>query len=394
MTRVLVISRVLPARGGGASLYLLNLLEALAGVGIEVSLLPLRSPFLDGDCIRFRSTLVSQHVPIVSPGHFTIGSWRLSRRLPSVIAARIAARIAGVPPQPAPPFEWIRPVDDDEREAVAAVLERGPRQDWVIVNYAWLTDLLPNDASFRTAVITHDVLHRHVLSDDDYITPEREREWLASVDLVVAISEADSASFKELVPASRVVTTPVGIPASPALVDHDGTPGTVLFVGSTYAPNVSGLRWFLDEVWPLVLEGETPARLLICGEVSNAFRGAPLPGVELAGHVHDLAARYEEAQVVIVPIREGTGMKVKLIEALAFARPVVATPEALAGIEFLDGDGLVAAAEPRAFADAILRLLGSPNERRSLRQLALAAHARNFAPAVAIATLADELRRV
>ncbi len=287
----------------------------------------------------------------------------------------------------------MRPVDDEERKAVAAVLERGPRPDWVIVNYAWLTELFTTDRCFRTAVITHDVLHRHVASADDGITADRERDWLARADLVIAISDADRATFRELLPASNTVTAPVGIPAYPHLVEHDGVQGTLLFVGSSHVPNISGLRWFLDEVWPLVRVGQPSARLVACGEVCEAFREAPPAGVELAGHVDDLAARYAEAQVVIVPIREGTGMKVKLVEALAFARPVVAAPEALAGIEFLDGDGLVAADEPRAFADAILGLLSSSEGRRALRGRAAASHARSFSPAAASAALADELRR-
>ncbi len=91
MTRALVITRVLPQPGGGAQLYLLTLLEALAGAGIDVSVLPLRRPYLDGSRIAFRSTLVSRHVPIVSPGHVKIGSWSISRRLPSLVAARLVA---------------------------------------------------------------------------------------------------------------------------------------------------------------------------------------------------------------------------------------------------------------------------------------------------------------
>lgn len=390
MTRALVITRVLPGHGGGSQLYLLNLLEALSDSGINVSLLPLRRPYVDGGCLRFRSSLVSQRVPLVSPGHFAIGSWQVSRRLLSLVAARLA-RIP--PPPPSPRWEWVRPVDDDDRKAVTSVLKRGPHQDWVIVNYAWLAELLPEGAHVRTAVITHDVLHRHVTNEKTGVTAERERDWLARADLVVAISEADRASFRALLPASRVVTAPVGVPARPDFVEHDGEPGTLLFVGSSYAPNILGLRWFLGDVWPLVLADEPSARLVVCGDAGDAFRDVTPDGVELAGRVPDLADHYAGAQVVIVPIREGTGMKVKLVEALAFARPVVAAPEALAGIEFLDGDGLVVAATPRAFANAVLSLLRSPRERRALRQQAAAAHALRFSPEAACAALANELRR-
>jgi succinoglycan biosynthesis protein ExoO len=154
----------------------------------------------------------------------------------------------------------------------------------------------------------------------------------------------------------------------------------VLFVGSNTAPNVVGLRWFVETVWPDIRAAMPDAVLRVAGSVAAAFPTAP-DGVVFLGRVDDLAALYKEAGVVISPLLQGSGLKIKLIEALGQGKAIVATPKTVQGIEAAIGDILPVTDDAAAFADAVLKLLSNPMLRAQHGAAALQVAASTFAPA-------------
>jgi glycosyltransferase involved in cell wall biosynthesis len=139
----------------------------------------------------------------------------------------------------------------------------------------------------------------------------------------------------------------------------------VLFVGiHDHLPNRDGVRWFLSKVWPQLHSTLPEARLRIVGRGGWGAMAVEFPdiqGVEFVGEVQDLAAEYAAARLIICPVREGGGSKIKLIEAAAFARPIVALPHAVRGF---NGGGLghVSQAEtPAAFVIACAKFLNDSN---------------------------------
>ena len=146
--------------------------------------------------------------------------------------------------------------------------------------------------------------------------------------------------------------------------------GSVIFTGNLgYFPNVDAVCWLLGEVWPRVLAARPAAVLSLVGarphpRVVRAARRASR--VELVGPVDDLAVLLGGAEVALAPIRAGSGQPLKVLEALASATPVVATPAALAGIAAEHDRHLLVAADAVDFAAAIVRLLGDAALRERL----------------------------
>jgi len=141
-----------------------------------------------------------------------------------------------------------------------------------------------------------------------------------------------------------------------------GAPRIGAFGNWWWEPNRDGVRWFLDEVWPLVRSARPDVRLRIAG-AGLEERCAGAPGVDALGRVPELGALIDEVDVVVVPIRGGVGAPVKFAEALASGRPVVATTGASGGLSDVParlGD------HPDQWARDILHLLADPREAERL----------------------------
>jgi polysaccharide biosynthesis protein PslH len=138
-------------------------------------------------------------------------------------------------------------------------------------------------------------------------------------------------------------------------------PWTLLFVGTlSYAPNVDAVELAATEIVPRVQrQAKRPVRLLIVGTGAGpeVLRLGARPGVEVIGEVADVAPWYRAAHVAIVPIRAGGGTRIKILEAFAWRRPVVATAAGIAGIAAVPERHALVADDPDAFAAACLQLL-------------------------------------
>jgi sugar transferase (PEP-CTERM/EpsH1 system associated) len=152
---------------------------------------------------------------------------------------------------------------------------------------------------------------------------------------------------------------PVACPREPACV----------FVGALdYRPNVDGACWFCDEVWPTLHKARPEAKLYLVGRrpAPAVRRLAGRPGVELVGQVPDVRPFLARAAVSVAPLRLARGVQNKVLEALAMARPTVASPPSLAGLRARPGTHLLAATTPDEWVAAVLRLLDDEGLARQL----------------------------
>jgi glycosyltransferase involved in cell wall biosynthesis len=137
----------------------------------------------------------------------------------------------------------------------------------------------------------------------------------------------------------------------------------VLFTGSLdYPPNAEGILWFATEVLPRLRARQPEVRLTIVGRnPPRRVRAlAADPTVEVTGRVDDLKPYHEAAAVAVAPLRSGSGTKLKVLEALAVGRPLVATAVAAEGIAVVDGVHLLVRDDPDEFARAVAELLEDP----------------------------------
>jgi glycosyltransferase involved in cell wall biosynthesis len=133
-------------------------------------------------------------------------------------------------------------------------------------------------------------------------------------------------------------------------------PALLLLGGMHWPPNAEGLRWFLSEIWPQVKRRVPAAQLRVIGKDPP---GAALAAedVHAPGYVADTMPYWRGSRVFIVPLRAGGGMRVKILDAWAHGLPVLATSIGAEGIDYTDGQDILIADEPAAFAEAICRLL-------------------------------------
>jgi glycosyltransferase involved in cell wall biosynthesis len=131
----------------------------------------------------------------------------------------------------------------------------------------------------------------------------------------------------------------------------------LLFVGTlAFPPNVDAVRWFVLDILPLLLRIEPRARVTIAGrgpapsELRSVCDGSP---VEIVESPLNLAPHYAAADVVVAPIRLGHGSKIKVLEAMGYAKPLIATSAAVRGHDVRDGVHALVADDPQAFAAAI-----------------------------------------
>jgi glycosyltransferase involved in cell wall biosynthesis len=193
-----------------------------------------------------------------------------------------------------------------------------------------------------------------------------ERAEAARASLVTVCSEADRAQLA--LPGVAVLPNGYVRPAQPAGRSEIGDPPVVLFAGlMTYEPNVDGAAWFVDEILPLVQAAVPGVQFAIVGRAAPAVvELGSRAGVEVTGYVDRIEDALARADVVVVPLRQGSGTRIKIIEAWAHRIPVVSTRIGAEGLDATDGLDLLLADTPADFADAVARLLTDSELRRSL----------------------------
>lgn len=202
-----------------------------------------------------------------------------------------------------------------------------------------------------------------------------EARLCARFDGMLAVSEPDYAFLKlaaadagvELPPTAII---PIAIDArSEAPVQRHATPDTILSMATMFwPPNVDGVLWFAREVWPLVRQAVPQARVALVGArpPETVRQLAADPAIEVPGYVADPRPYLERTAALIVPVHAGGGMRVKILEALARGLPIVSTTIGYEGIDLTPGEHLLVGDTPRAFAEALIRLLRDPELGRRL----------------------------
>ena len=211
----------------------------------------------------------------------------------------------------------------------------------------------------------------------------RERELIGRFRAVLALSEEDRRYLLAANPGAPVRHWSPGICPAPARVGpgpRGDEGGRLLFVGSfSHGPNVDAVRFFCRRILPGV-RGRQPGVVLdiVGAEPPAAVLALRGERVFVHGYVEDLNPFYEKADVVVVPVRFGGGVRIKLLEALARGVPVVSTVVGAEGIRGLDGEHLFVARDAEAFASRVHRLLSDPGLRRAMgrkaRELAEGEH--------------------
>jgi len=171
-------------------------------------------------------------------------------------------------------------------------------------------------------------------------------------------SELDRKYLEKYWGIGKVATVPnaVSIPKEqPVTVES-----TLLFIGSyTYQPNIEAAEFLIRKIWPKVQKEMPMAKLIIAGACPDRICGYGVGknGIEFPGFVDDLPELYRKTKIVCAPILTGAGTRVKIIEAAAYGKPIVATSLGAEGLDMRDGQELFLCDDVESFVEACLQLL-------------------------------------
>ncbi len=183
------------------------------------------------------------------------------------------------------------------------------------------------------------------------------RTWLGEAQAVTAASESEARSMTQRYDV-EVLAMPNAVRPPVAQTPRPHTDG-LLFVGNlTYEPNVEAATRLVEDVLPLVREDLPSAHVTLVGAHDGRVLGlGDRPDVTIAGAVDEVSAAYAQADLVVIPLRSGAGTRIKVLEAMAHGRPMVASSTAVAGLDLRDGLDVVVRDDATAMARAVVGLL-------------------------------------
>jgi glycosyltransferase involved in cell wall biosynthesis len=387
-SRITVLSRQrVVGATNGSSAYLLAIARALKDAGYTVDYIG-ASPAIFGRwaVLRLRPEFGVFDRYLVHGG-VRLGalvfarSWRVWAASAGALLAATLGKL-GLRPS------WSKPAPAAQRAAATRAdqlfVARHTAAGAVFCDYAWLTPLAPFALApqARRFVIMHDLMSARVRdatkADAAFdLAAEDEFRLIGQADVVVAIQEEEARAVRAALPEVEVVVAPHAAEIGSGV--RPGEDDALLFVGSNTPPNVTALEHFFAETWPAIRLRRPEAKLVVAGSVNRALGPAP-EGVTFAGVVPDLGPLYREAGVVISPLVTGSGLKIKLIEAMAAGKAVVGTTITTQGVHHLVAGVMAVEDNPERFADATSRLLADRGARHDLGARALACARQHFSP--------------
>jgi glycosyltransferase involved in cell wall biosynthesis len=197
-----------------------------------------------------------------------------------------------------------------------------------------------------------------------------ERHICEQAGLTIAVSEEDERRLSALAPQGKVASIPTGVDTTyfnPA--GRQEIAARLVFSGSMdWHPNEDAVIYFGESILPRIRREVADVSFAVVGRnpTEHLRRVAEQLGMTITGTVDDVRPFLEEAAVYVVPLRAGSGTRMKIFEALAMAKPVVSTTVGAEGLKLTPDEHFVAADDPEAFAAAVVLLLGDDERRRAL----------------------------
>jgi hypothetical protein len=267
-------------------------------------------------------------------------------------------------------FGWLGP-------ALGAAL-KGVQIDVVQVDFPWMmnvVDYLPK--GIAKVFVSHEAQFMLHTREEQTKVAERckyfEASLAAKFDAVLTLTDVEEAEWKRLGMGNKVFTSCMGLELPDRVGQLAQRADKLVFLGSgKHQPNLDGIRYFLLDVWP-ILQGKHPQLdLYVTGKYDEAFLAEfeHVRGVNWVGFVSDLLSLMNGA-ISVVPIRLGSGIRVKILESMALGAPVVSTTMAAEGIGAINNKHLILADGAEAFAQAVSKLY---TDAELYNQILLASH--------------------
>ena len=189
-----------------------------------------------------------------------------------------------------------------------------------------------------------------------------EEQALNRFDGIIALTKQDKADFEQMGCIKPVHVSPVGIELNNTVPKGKPLPKSVFHLGAMdWQPNQQAMLWFIDRVWPKVVQKDTGAIFYMAGKkMPQEFEKYQSRTVKIVGEVDDATSFMQTRQVMVVPLFAGSGIRVKILEGMALGKPVITTSLGIRGIEHAPGKNVLIADTADEFCQCIEQLLNNP----------------------------------
>jgi glycosyltransferase involved in cell wall biosynthesis len=235
---------------------------------------------------------------------------------------------------------------------------------------------------WRFAATTQSLAKKLVAKRTASLLERAELHLLDTCDTHTVVSERERQKILALRPKANIHVVPNGVDAAfyaPAAAlrrqaPESKAPPRLLFVGSMdYHANIDAMTWFVREIWPAIAGRHPDVRFTIVGrDPGPSIRALASSRIEVTGTVEDVRDYYASATAVIVPLRSGSGTRLKILEAMAAGVPIISTRLGAEGIDAHNEVHLLLADTPEEMLAAVTRLISSPETRMRMAQQAQA----------------------
>lgn len=293
----------------------------------------------------------------------------------------VAVARSWLSPDPVDLWKWRVPA---VRECVRSLIAGG-RVDVCVSDFLFAAANLPSVRRVPMVLFEHNVeyLIWKRLCDLETVAWRRallEIEWrklrareaaaCRRFDVTIAVSQDDRDRLAALAPEANITWIPTGVDTDYFAPDpHAERPAHIVFSGSMdWHPNEDAVGYFMADILPLIRAEVPHATFTIVGRnPSAALRAAAAhAGAGVTGTLDDIRPAVAEAALCVVPLRAGSGTRLKIFEALAMGKAVVSTTVGAEGLAIESGRHFVAADGAAAFARAVVELLNNPWRRRTI----------------------------
>jgi len=224
-----------------------------------------------------------------------------------------------------------------------------------------------------------------------------EAEQVCRFHHIFAVSEADRKTMTAMVEPSRISVIPTGVDLQEFRYDPQLKPAGpfVVFVGSMdWEPNINGVEYFCSEIWPQVLSGFPEARFQVVGRNPHPrVQRLACDSIAITGTVPSVTKYIRDAAVLVVPLRIGSGTRIKIYEGMAMGKATVSTRLGAEGLDVHHSHDILLADHPQQLAGWIVALLQNETLRQKI-EAAAARTASQFDWSVVAERFVGEIQRV
>jgi len=192
---------------------------------------------------------------------------------------------------------------------------------------------------------------------------KHESKHLNQYSAIVPVTEDDANLFKALGCNVPIYASPAGIdihlwkPSNTSIIPH-----SYYHIGSLeWAPNLDAVTWFLEEVWPLLLEKTPEAQFYIAGKgMPDSLKDRSISNVHMVGEVRDAVEFSRDKLCCVVPLRSGSGIRLKILEAMSAGKVVISSTIGAQGIAYTNNQNILIADKPLEYVEEIEKITNSP----------------------------------